>query len=348
MGATIIDPIDREDPKRLLHASTLAVHALDRSWLVIQGPPGSGKTYTTSHLVASLIRAGKTVGIASNSHKAIDNVLHAIEQRLTEIGAPVRLIGQKKDSNDESFDGKGFIESVSRNEDIDPNMPIIGGTAWLFARPELAASRDVLFVDEAGQVSLGNLVAMATAAKSVVLVGDQMQLAQPIQGAHPRDSGRSALDHLLEGHAVVPPERGIFLSKTWRMHPDLCAFVSAAVYEGKLHSEAGCATQRLVLTKNAHPALKAAGLSFFPVQHEGCRQKSNEEAEATRDILMSLLGQRVIDRNGRERAMTLNDVLVVAPYNMQVNLLRSCLPDGAGLAQSTNSRARRPRRLSSQ
>ena len=149
---------------------------------------------------------------------------------------------------------------------MDPSIPLIGGTAWVFARPELRASRDVLFVDEAGQVSLGNLVAMAVAAKSIVLVGDQMQLAQPIQGAHPRDSGRSALDHLLESHAVVPPERGIFLSKTWRMHPDLCSFVSAAVYEGKLHSEVGCATQRLVLTKNAHPALKIAGLSFFPVE----------------------------------------------------------------------------------
>ena len=141
--------------------------------------------------------------------------------------------------------------------------------------------------------------------------------------------GCDLTDHLLEGHAVVPPERGIFQSKTWRMHPDLCAFVSAAVYEGKLHSEAGCATQRLVLTKSAHPTLKATGLSLFPVEHSGCRQKSNEEAKATRDILMSLLGQRVIDRNGRERAMTLDDVLVVAPYNMQVNLLRSCLPDGA-------------------
>jgi superfamily I DNA and/or RNA helicase len=184
-------------------------------------------------------------------------------------------------------------------------------------------------VDEAGQVSLGNLVAMAATAKSIVLVGDQMQLAQPIQGAHPRDSGRSALDHLLENYAVVPPARGIFLSKTWRMHPDLCSFVSAAVYEGKLHSEAGCATQRLVLTEDAHPALKVAGLSFFPVDHSGCRQKSSEEARTTRDILTSLLGQRVIGRDGRERTMTLDDILVVAPYNMQVNLLRSILPDGA-------------------
>ena len=328
-AAPIIEPVDREDPDRLLEASKRAVHALDRSWLVIQGPPGAGKTYTTSHLIVSLIRAGKTVGVASNSHKAIDNVLNAIEERLIETGESVRPLGQKKDSGDEGYTGRGFIESVTGNDEIDATVPIIAGTAWAFARPELAASRDVLFVDEAGQVSLGNLVAMATSAKSIVLVGDQMQLAQPIQGAHPRDSGRSALDHLLEDHAVVPPERGIFLSKTWRMHPDLCSFISAAVYEGKLHSEAGCATQRLVLTKSAHPTLKAAGLSFVPVEHSGCRQKSNEEAEATRDILMSLLGQRVIDRNGRERAMTLDDALVVAPYNMQVNLLRSILPDGA-------------------
>ena len=156
-----------------------------------------------------------------------------------------------------------------------------------------------------------------------------MQLAQPIQGAHPRESGRSALDHLLEGHAVVPPERGIFLSKTWRMHPDLCSFVSAAVYEGKLQSEASCSSHRLVLTKDAHSALKSAGMSFFPVEHEGCRQKSIEEAQAARDILMSLLTQRVIGRDGRERAMALDDVLIVAPYNMQVNLLRSILPGGA-------------------
>ena len=263
LGVPIIEPVDREDPDRLLEASKRAVLALDRSWLVIQGPPGAGKTYTTSHLAVSLIQAGKTVGIASNSHKAIDNVLHAIEDRLIECSEPVRLLGQKKDSGDEGFAGRGFIESVTSNKDMDPTIPIIAGTAWAFSNPELTTSRDVLFVDEAGQVSLGNLVAMAAAAKSIVLVGDQMQLGQPIQGVHPRDSGRSALDHLLEGHAVVPPERGIFLPKTWRMHPDLCSFVSAAVYEGKLHSELGCATQRLVLTKNAHPALKPAGLFLF-------------------------------------------------------------------------------------
>ena len=143
----------------------------------------------------------------------------------------VRLV-KRKTAQGKGIRARAYSRASRCNDEIDATMPIIAGTAWAFANPELASSRDVLFVDEAGQISLGNLVAMALSAKSIVLVGDQMQLAQPIQGAHPRDSGRSALDHLLEGHAVVPPERGIFLSKTWRMHPDLCAFVSAAVYEG--------------------------------------------------------------------------------------------------------------------
>src|SRR3954453_16622256 len=140
---------------------------------------------------------------------------------------------------------------------------------------------------------------MAQAAKAIVLVGDQMQLAQPIQGAHPRDRGCSALDHLLEGRAVVPPERGIFLSRTWRVHPDLCRFVSDAVYDSALHSEAGCAHQRLVLGPGAHRALKPAGLAFVPVVHGGCRQKSEEEAYETRAILNSLLDQWVVDRTER-------------------------------------------------
>ncbi|TXN82685.1 AAA domain-containing protein [Methylobacterium sp. WL8] len=234
-GSPVIPPDACNDPTQLLAAAIAAVRTLDRSWLVIQGPPGAGKTYTISHLIAALIADGKTVGIASNSHKAIDNVLHAVETRLHGAGRPVAILGQKKDgAGDDRFAGRGYIASVADNKRVDTSLPILAGTAWLFAREDLRASRDVLFVDEAGQVSLGNLVAMAQGARSLVLVGDQMQLAQPIQGAHPRDSGVSALDHLLGGHAVVPPERSIFLSRTWRMHPNLCGFISAAVYDGQL------------------------------------------------------------------------------------------------------------------
>jgi len=326
-GAPVIASEDRDDPARLLAAAKAAVHALDRSWLVIQGPPGAGKTYTTAHLILSLIEAGRTVGIASNSHKAVENVLTAIEKHADGYSLPAGCIGQKVGGE---FEGTDRIAAIgSGYGKLDPKCPIIGGTAWAFSREELRGSRDVLFVDEAGQVSLANLVAMASAAKSVVLVGDQMQLAQPIQGAHPRGSGVSALDHLLEGNAVVPEARGIFLSRTWRMHPDLCSFVSEAVYEGRLASEAGCARQRLVLAASAHPALKPAGLAFHPVAHEGCRQRSAEEAGRTAEILASLLDQRVTDRQGRTRRLTLDDVLVVAPYNMQVNLLRRVLPEGA-------------------
>lgn len=328
-GAPVIPPDDRDDPARLLAASIEAVRRLDRSALVIQGPPGAGKTYTTSHLIAALIADGRTVGIASNSHKAIDNVLHAVETRLGELGRPVERLGQKKDSGEDGFVGAGYIESVTANGQIDPSLPVLAGTAWLFAREELRGSRDVLFVDEAGQVSLGNIVAMAPAARSLVLVGDQMQLAQPIQGAHPRYSGVSALDHLLQGEAVVPAERGIFLSRTWRMHPDLCRFVSEAVYDGALKSEAACANQRLVLRADAHSALKPTGLSFQPVAHAGCRQRSEEEGDEITSIVDNLLGHRVVDRKGEERAIGLDDILVVAPYNMQVNLLRARLPDGA-------------------
>ncbi len=119
-------PADRDDPARLLTAAISAVHALDRSWLVIQGPPGAGKTYTTSHLILSLIRAGKTVGVASNSHKAIDNVLHAVEKRLAEAGEPIRLLGQKKDGEGEGFTGQGFIARVVDNSKVDPALPILG------------------------------------------------------------------------------------------------------------------------------------------------------------------------------------------------------------------------------
>ena len=328
-GEPVISIADRDGPAQLLAASIKAVRALDRSWLVIQGPPGAGKTYTISHLIAALVADGVKVGIASNTHKAIDNVLHAVEDRLEEDGQAIERVGQKKDSGDDGFDGLGYIESVTDNKHIDPSLPILAGTAWLFAREELRGSRDVLFVDEAGQVSLGNLIAMAQAAKSIVLVGDQMQLAQPIQGAHPRDSGSSALGYLLQGHAVVPPERGIFLSHTWRMHPELCRFVSEAVYDGQLKSETRCANQRLILATDAHPAVKPAGLSFRPVIHSGCRQRSEEEVEEIARLLDSVLRQRVVDRNGVERGMQLDDVLVVAPYNMQVNLLRARLPDGA-------------------
>ena len=188
---------------------------------------------------------------------------------------------------------------------------------------------DYIFVDEAGQVALANLVAMGTSAKNIVLLGDQMQLGQPIQGVHPGRSGESSLEYLLNGMATIPAERGIFLGTTWRMHPDVCRFISEVVYDGRLEPEPNNANQSLILDDDAHPALMATGLRYVPIEHDACSQRSQEEADLVLDLVNSLLKQRYRDKHGYEHPMTLNDILVVAPYNMQVNLLKQVLPDGA-------------------
>jgi superfamily I DNA and/or RNA helicase len=162
-----------------------------------------------------------------------------------------------------------------------------------------------------------------------VLLGDQMQLAQPIQGVHPGRSGESALDYLLDGAATIAPERGIFLGTTWRMHPDVCRFISQAVYDGRLEAEPHNARQALRLDADAHPLLRPTGIVHAPIEHTGCAQCSAAEAQLVCAIYASALRQRYVDRDGVEHAMSPRNVLVVAPYNMQVNRLRRVLPEGA-------------------
>jgi uncharacterized protein len=156
-----------------------------------------------------------------------------------------------------------------------------------------------------------------------------MQLGQPIQGVHPGRSGESALEYLLDGQATVAAERGIFLPTSWRMHEDVCRFISDAVYDGRLAPDSSNARQRLVLDRKAHAALRPTGIRFWAVTHEGCKQKSPAEASAVKAMLESLLTQHWIDKEGEKHRVTLADVLVVAPYNAQVNLLRSELPPDA-------------------
>jgi uncharacterized protein len=186
-----------------------------------------------------------------------------------------------------------------------------------------------MFIDEAGQMSLANVVAIGVAARNIVLVGDQMQLSQPIQGVHPGGSGLSALDHILQGAATVPPEKGVFLPVTRRMHPSVCRFISDAVYDGRLQPDAAAARQELVLAPNHDLALAPHGLRFIPVQHEGCGQRSDEEAQLISELYINLLAQRWRDRSGTEAPIGTDDILVVSPYNMQVNRLREVLPAGA-------------------
>jgi predicted RecB family nuclease len=309
-----------------LTSSIQAISALDRSYLLVQGPPGAGKTFTSSHAIVELLRRGFKVGVSSNSHKAINKLLGDVEKLAIATGFAFRGI-KKSTTGDQALNGS-FIHDVFDNKEVDTTADLLAGTAWMFARPDLDQVLDYLFIDEAGQVSLANIVAMGISARNIVLIGDQMQLAQPIQGVHPGDSGESVLQFLLGPAATVPPERGIFLSTTRRMHLEVCRFISDAVYDGRLEPHTSNQNQTLLLT-DAHPALKNVGLSFVGLNHSGCSQKSDAEAEEIRCIFDSLRMQRWIDQDGLEHPVSATDILVVSPYNMQVNLLRSILPEGA-------------------
>jgi uncharacterized protein len=275
-----------------------------------------------------MMSLGKRVGVSSHSHKAINNLLVEVEK--VAAARKLKFRGVKKSSYDEQLLNGTLIEDTSDNEYATGNgHDLIAGTAWLFARQDLDQQLDYLFVDEAGQVSLANTVAMGVSARNIVLVGDQMQLSQPIQGGHPGRSGLSALEHLLDGAATVPPQRGIFLSKTRRMHPALCRFISDAFYDGRLMPEEGNNRQCLVLHSNADLALAPTGLRFVSVEHEGCSQKSEQEADRVQQLYQSLLEQQWTNLQGDTQRIGIPDILVVSPYNMQVNLLRSQLPNGA-------------------
>lgn len=316
----------------LVRGSVAAVQAMDRTCLYVQGPPGSGKTYTGSRMIVSLIARGWRVGIMSNSHKAINKLLAGVMEAAGEQGvhfdAVKKSTAGKPDS--EFDDPVGGVDNLYDNADVlGSRAPLVAGTAWLFSDPRADQQFDALFVDEAGQVALANLLAAGTCARNIVLLGDQMQLSQPVQGVHPGRSGDSALDYLLDGAATIAPDRGIFLATSWRMHPDVCGFISDAVYDGRLEPEAGNVRRTLVLGDGAHALLRPAGIVHAAMGHEGCSQRSEQEAELVRELYASALQQRYTNRDGVDHPMTADNILVVAPYNVQVNLLKRVLPLGA-------------------
>jgi uncharacterized protein len=278
----------RNPDEPLTAAVIRAVMELDHSFLFIQGPPGTGKTYTAAQAIVALLRAGKRVGVSSNSHKAINKLLSEVEKRASE--SDFRFSGVKKGNKDmpeTEFDSLN-ITTIIDSQDTMSEHCLVGGTVFHFCREDQRGAYDYLFVDEAGQVSLGNLVAMAGAAANVVLVGDQMQLPQPVQGVHPGETGLSSLEYLLEGKATVPEDRGILLNESHRLHPTLCAFISEAIYDGRLEAHPSTADRRIVLRTGANGVLRPAGLSFVPVTHKDCTQSSRPEAEEIARLVAEL------------------------------------------------------------
>ena len=301
---------------------------LDLSVLPVQGPPGSGKTYTGALMILDLLAGGKRVGVTANSHKVISNLLAAVCAAAD--GSPVEVRGIQKANDGDGCPEERIVQAGSNAEVAEAlaagDANLAAGTAWLWAREEMASTVDVLVIDEAGQMSLANTLAVCQAAGSLVLLGDPRQLDQPIQGVHPPGADVSALGHLLGESATVDPARGVFLDQTWRMHPDICAFTTEQFYEGRLRPQPELRRQTV-----AGPGpLGGHGLRFIPVEHTGNTNVSAEEADCVAALIRELLdaGAAWVDREGVPKPLTLQDVLVVAPYNAHVAVLRSTLPAG--------------------
>jgi len=317
--------LDREQPliadgETPVQAACRLALALDRGLLAIQGPPGAGKTYTAAEMIAALVNAGRKVGVSAGSHKVIHNLLEKLAERGI---ASIEKVHEHSADSDirilETTDNKDVITALEKG-----SLMVGAGTQWMWARPEFLEAVDVLFVDEAGQMSLANALALAQGGKSLVLLGDPQQLEQPIQGTHPDGAGATALEHVLGDHQTMPADRGLFLPVTRRLHPRICSFTSEAFYENRLQPLPGLERQSIA----GSGWITSAGPWFLPVEHDGNRNASAEEVAAVADLVRALTSDDVlwVDRHGEPRPIRLEDILIVAPFNAQVADLIAKLP----------------------
>jgi predicted RecB family nuclease len=305
----------------ITQAITKAVLDLDSSYVAVHGPPGTGKTYTGAHVIARLVgEHGWRIGVVAQSHAVVENLLEcAIDAGID----PLRVAKKRYDREDVRWqqiteqEYAGFITGTGGSGGC-----VIGGTAWDFANPTrvLPGSLDLLVIDEAGQFCLANTIAAASAAANLLLLGDPQQLPQVSQGTHPEPVDGSALGWLVEDHRTLPAGRGYFLDRTHRMHPAVCAPVSALAYEGRLQSYAEITAARRL---DGYPP----GVHVVDVRHEGNSTESPEEADAIVTQINTLVGSTWTDEHG-SRPLTTADVLALAPYNAQVVLLRQRLAAG--------------------
>jgi uncharacterized protein len=299
----------------------------DDSYLAIQGPPGTGKTRLGAEMIVERLMAGRRVGVTAISHKVISNLLDAVCREAARRGHALRAL-QKAEPDQRSV--SQAVQSTKSNADVDDalasgEVDLVAGTGWLFARDEIEGRLDDLFIDEAGQMSLANVIAASTCARNLILLGDPNQLRQSSKGSHPEGANLSALDHVLDGAQTIPSERGRFLTTTYRMHPDVCRFISEIAYENRLESAPECSRQEV----GGSGELSGTGLRYRPVPHAGNRTSSVEEAEAVVAVFSGLVGHPWTDRNAEVRPLTAEDILVVAPYNAHVALVAGRLPAGA-------------------
>jgi AAA domain len=321
------EPIRLPDETPLDAARRIA-SKLNGGVLPIQGPPGAGKTHIGARMICALVKSGLKVGITANSHKVIRNLLDEVVEAANESSVDLQCIHKVTEKEDD----QGRLQFTTDNSELlvalRTSCHVAAGTAWLWAREDAFECVDVLFVDEAAQVSLANVLAVSQAAKAIVLLGDPRQLEQPTQGSHPEGTDVSALDHILGNHQTLAEGgRGLFLEETWRLHPDICAFISELFYESRLHPHKGLELQEI----RSNGAIKGSGLRFVPVIHERNQSTSREEADKVQEPVEDILNSHTtwIDRTGKELPVTIKDILIIAPYNAQVFELQDRLPPRA-------------------
>ncbi len=318
------EPMQR-DGESPLDAAIRIVRKIERGVLPIQGPPGAGKTFTAARMICALVKDGKKVGITANSHKVIRNLLNEVAEAADESDLSLRCIQKVRDPEDDlprltfTTDNATALDAIKSSQ-----CQVAAGTAWFWSREAASECVDVLFVDEAAQMALANVLAVSQACSTLVLLGDPQQLEQPTQGSHPEGTDVSALEHLLQGKSTIGPGEGLFLGETWRLHPDICTFTSELFYEGRLHPRPSLERQ----TVSSNGRVRGTGLRLLAIEHEGNQSSSPEEAIAIKELVDEILDSnaRWTDRNGVESPIKLEDILIIAPYNAQVFELQERLP----------------------
>ena len=316
----------REPDETVLAAAMRIAPHIECGILPVQGPPGAGKTHIGARMICTLTKAGRNIGITANSHKVIRNVLDEVLRAADELGVSVQCMQKLSEKEDDLQRLQFTTDNGKLLAAIGNSCQVAAGTAWLWARADAYQSVDTLFIDEAAQMSLANVLAVSQAAKSVVLLGDPRQLEQPMQGSHPEGCDVSALTHILGPHATIPADRGLFLEETWRLHPEICAFTSELFYESRLHSRPGLELQEI----RSNGKISGSGLRYLPVVHEGNQSSSPEEADRIKELVAEILESKAtwIDREGKESPVGLNEILIIAPYNAQVFELQDRIPGG--------------------
>ncbi|MFT4865538.1 MAG: putative RecB family nuclease [Ilumatobacter sp.] len=293
---------------------------MNRTVVPIQGPPGAGKTYVGSHTVRALVSTGLRVGVCAMGHSAIDNLMHAVVDVFDEAG-DTGLRAIKQGGKDRTFEDRDDFEYRNIAAKHIEECNVFAGTAWLFASEKMREQPvDVLFIDEAGQLGMADMLAASMGAKSVILLGDPQQLPQVSKASHPGGADRSALQHVLGDDQTMPADCGVFLDTTWRMHPDVNGFISDVMYDGQLGTHPSCSTQA---------TLAGTGLRWIRAEHAACSRSSQVEADLIAAEIIGLMGTDWTDSNGNVAPLTPDDFIVVAPYNDQRRLIDDVLDSDA-------------------